>query len=108
MTEFGFDFETMTTEELAANILDRLRIDLDAADLEGNAPDSQALKFFEAIRLVAKEDPQTLADGFMALSIDCTHMEEELFALNNLIRSYAGADVGVDNLADDVDDWEVN
>jgi len=93
------EFEPMTTEELAAKIMDRLRIDIDAADLGGNAPDSEALKFLDAIRLVAKEDPQTIADGFVALSLDWLQIEEEL----EMVRSYASEFNGLV-----VDDLDVN
>src|SRR5258706_9844983 len=107
MTEF--DLEKMTTEEVAANILDRLRIDIDGADLENTAPDAESMKFLEAIRLIAKEDPQTLADGFFALSIDVIQTEAELefvrsFALRSLMDE-AGV-VGCEG--DDIDPSEVN
>ncbi len=107
MTEF--DLEKMTTEEVAANILDRLRIDLDSTDLDSLATDTESVKFLEAIRLIVKEDPQTLADSFVALTVDVIQAESELeFVRNFALRSLMDEAGVVGCEGDDIDPSEVN
>lgn len=71
------DFQKMTTEELAATIRKRFEADLVAADLENNAPKVGALKYLRAVRLIAKENPQLIADALVALTIDIGGLSEE-------------------------------
>ena len=81
------DIEKMSTEEFANTLMDRLRVDLAEAKLD-NETDEQFLKFLHGVRLIAKEDPQAVADGFVALSADACEMEEEIAQLNQQIELF--------------------
>ncbi len=62
-------FEKLSVEELAVSLLDLLRIDMEFVQLD-SLGDDVFQKYVAAIRLMAKLDPQAVADGFVTLSIE--------------------------------------
>lgn len=85
MTDERIDIEKLTVEELAATLLDRLRVDVENAKLDDDL-EPDGLKFLSAVRKMAHQDPQALADGFVALSLDSAAQEEKIQFLMSLLE----------------------
>lgn len=94
------DFENVTVDELATTMLDSLRIDLDAAKLEVDLDDT-GIKFLLAMRKIAQEDPQVVADGFVALTIDLAAAEEALIGVDEMRAAFASMFEGLERNSED-------
>jgi hypothetical protein len=73
----AIDFEKQTVEEIATTLLDQLRLDLEDAKLDTNL-DASGLKYLGAIRKIAHEDPQAIADGFVTVTMDMAALEQKV------------------------------
>ena len=90
------DFEKTSVEVIATTLLDQLRLDIEDAKLDTNL-DSDGLKYLSAVRKMAHEDPQAVADGFVVVTMDMAALEAKLeFVMGLLGQQFQAGDAAAE------------
>lgn len=100
---FDMDLTNMTTDEIAEQMLDGLRIANETTNLENSAPSDEARKFLAAVRKVAREDAVAVADAFITVMLDYAEVEHELASLSQIVEALVP---GLENLKGSLDNTE--